>query len=267
MRQRSSNHMGIVLRRVETPAGDLICTLFGPNGKYKGIARGGVRGPLTSTLNLFHHVQVQLYQTPQTDLPTIQQAVLEGALPRLAELERYTWAHMMAELTGALFQEGEPLESAVFETVAASLRGIAHQDDPEWVALVMCFKLLASAGLRPQLTHCARCRQTYPTVPDGLGGLHCTNCVNSMSRNMPQIPQHTSHTLHTSHTSRNAYNEQKALELPKESLEFLYYVYKRNVRTHMQNPVPPHFRRSIWLVLERHLNAQVGRLNSFRALI
>lgn len=89
-----------------TPAGDILVTLLTPQGKLKAVARGGVRGPLSSRLNLFHHVGMQVYQGPQNDLASVQQAVLEGALPTLAQPERYAFAHLLAEFAEALYQEG-----------------------------------------------------------------------------------------------------------------------------------------------------------------
>ena len=96
----------------------------------KTVARGGVRGPLASRLNLFHHVHVQVYQGPHNDLASVQQAVLEGALPTLAQPERYAFAHLMAEFADALFQEGEFSEQAfeLFDMTALLRSAVA------WVA-------------------------------------------------------------------------------------------------------------------------------------
>ena len=147
MSTRSTNRSGIVMRRRVTPAGDIIVTLLTPQGKIKAIARGGVRGPQASRLNLFHHVGVQLYQTPQSDLATVKQSILEGALPHLCEPERHPYAHLLSELADALFQEGEFSEQA-FDLYAGSLRGVSHHADPEWVALVMSVQTALTGRIR-----------------------------------------------------------------------------------------------------------------------
>ncbi|PTA69256.1 DNA repair protein RecO [Deinococcus arcticus] len=236
MRSRSANRSGIVIRRRVTPAGDIIVTLLTPQGKLKAIARGGVRGPLSSRLNLFHHVGVQIYQTPGNDLATVQQAVLEGALPSLAQPGRYAFAHLMAEFADALFQEGEFSEQA-FELFAGALRGVAHQPDPEWVALVMSYKLLALAGFVPQTARCARCGAPAPAHPDPLGGqLLCARCA--------ALPAY-----------------------PAEALDFLQGVVRRTVRESMAHPLSAEQRPALWRALERFVTAQVGSVQSWRQLV
>ncbi|ADV68102.1 DNA repair protein RecO [Deinococcus maricopensis] len=236
MRSRTANRVGIVIRRAVMPAGDVILTLLTPQGKVKGIARGGARGALMSRLNLFQHLAVQLYQTPNNDLATIQQATLEGALPRLSEPERYPLAHLLAELADALFQEGEHSEQA-FELFAAALRGVAFQPDPEWVALVMSYKLLAFAGFVTRAERCARCGAADPTGLDALSGhVVCRACSN--------LPR-----------------------LPDELLGFLRSVARTSVRGLMEVPLPREVRPAAWRALERFVTAQVGDVRSWRSLV
>lgn len=236
MRSRTANRSGIVIRRRVTPAGDIIVTLLTPQGKLKAVARGGVKGPLSSSLNLFHNVGVQVYQAPGNDLASVKQAVLEGALPKLAEPERYAFAHLMAEFADALFQEGEFSEQA-FDLFAGALRGISHQPDPEWVALVMSYKLLGLAGIIPQTARCARCGTPDPEHPDVLGGqLLCRNCA--------ALPPY-----------------------PPEALDFLRGVVRRTVRASMDAPIPADQRPALWKALERFVTVQVGNVHSWRQLV
>lgn len=236
MRSRTANRSGIVIRRRVTPAGDIIVTLLTPQGKLKAVARGGVKGPLSSSLNLFHHVGVQVYQGPHNDLASVKQAVLEGALPTLAEPERYAFAHLMAEFADALFQEGEFSEQA-FDLLAASLRGVAHQPDPEWVALVMSYKLLGLAGVIPQTARCARCGAPEPQHPDPLGGqLLCGKCA--------ALPPH-----------------------PPAVLDFLRNAVRRTVRANFEQPVPVAERPQLWRALEKFVSVQIGGVQSWRQLV
>ncbi len=236
MASRTANRSGIVIRRRVTPAGDIIATLLTPQGKLKAIARGGVRGPQASSLNLFHHVGLQIYQAPNNDLASVRQSVLEGALPRLAEPERYAFAHLMAEFADALFQEGELSEQA-FDLFAAALRGISSQDDPEWVTLVMSYKLLGLAGILPQTNRCARCRSEHPAHPDPLGGqMLCSKCAS--------LPSY-----------------------PPESLDFLRQVMRRSVRASFEAPLPLPQRKAVWRALERFVTVQIGNVHSWRQLV
>ncbi|MFC6591143.1 DNA repair protein RecO [Deinococcus lacus] len=237
MPPRTTNRSGIVLRRRVTPAGDIMVSLLTPQGKVRAIVRSGLRrnglnSAHASRLSLFHHVGLQLYQTPNGDLATVQQAVLEGALPTLAQPERHTYAHLSAELAELLFQEGEQ-SSEAFELVAGALRGIAHHPDPEWVALVMTHKLLGLAGFVPRVSQCARCGAADPAHPDPHGGLLlCRACSG-----LPPLPAAT--------------------------LDFRRSVMRRSVRASMETPLPPEFRPELWRSLERFVTLQVGQLRSW----
>lgn len=220
-----------MIRRHVTPAGDIIVTLLTPQGKIKAIARGGVRGPLSSALNLFHHVAVQLYQTPQADLGTVRQAALEGALPTLSEPERYPYAHLLAELSDQLFQEGEFSETA-FDLFAGGLRGVSRHPDPEWVGLVMSYKLLGLAGFVPRVARCAHCDEADPAHPDPLGGqLLCSRCASQ--------PPHS-----------------------EPVLTFMRQVLRQSVRALMEHPLEDADRDAAWRALERFVAVQVGTVRS-----
>ncbi|WP_027481628.1 DNA repair protein RecO [Deinococcus pimensis] len=235
MSSRHSNRSGIVLRRHVTTGGDVILTLLTPHGKLKAIARGGARGVLQSRLNLFQHIALQTYATPRSDLPTVQQVTLEGALPRLADPARYGYAHLMAELADALYQEGEHTEMA-FDLFSGALRGISHHADPEWVALVMGFKLLILAGFVPRAVTCARCGKPDPAHPDVLTGhLVCASCA--------ELPA-----------------------LAPDVVAFLRDVPRETVRTLMERPLRGERRQSLWRALERFVGLHVGEVRSWRGL-
>ena len=238
-RQRSASRSGVVLRRWKTPKGDLIVSLLTRQGKLRAIARGGLRGKHAGALNLFHHVGLQVYARPGDELAVIQQASLEGALPRLALPERHPYAHLLAELADLLFQEGEADEygQQAFDLFAGALRGVAHHHDPEWVALVMSYKLLGLAGILPQTSRCARCGAPDPAHPDPLGGqLLCAQCA--------ALPAY-----------------------PPEALDFLRGAVRRTVRASMDSPVPPEQRPLLWRALERFVSVQVGNVQSWRQLV
>lgn len=235
MSSRHANRSGIVLRRHVTTAGDVILTLLTPQGKLKAIARGGARGQQQSKLNLFQHLAVQTYATPRSDLPTVQQVSLEGALPRLSDPARYGYAHLMAELADAIYQEGESAEQA-FDLFAGALRGISHHPDPEWVSLVMGYKLLILAGFVPRAAACTRCGTIDPSHPDPLTGhLVCAACAD--------LP-----------------------ELASPVVDFLRDVPRSTVRAMMDRPLARDLRPQLWRLLERFVVLHIGDVRSWRGL-
>ena len=210
-------------------------TVLTPQGKLKAIARGGLRGKQTGPLNLFHHVGLQVYARPGDDLATVQQSQLEGALPTLAQPERHPYAHLLAELADSLFQEGEAdeLGGQAFDLFAGGLRGVAHHGDPDWVALVLSYKLLALAGFPPRTRHCVRCGAPDPAHPDPFGGeLLCARCATQPAYS-PQV------------------------------LDFLRHSVRRTVRENMDQGLSPQDRAAVWKALERFVGTQVGRVNSW----
>lgn len=235
-RSRLVNRSGVVVRRFVTPAADLILTLLTPQGKLKVIARAGARGPMASRLNLFQHVNTQLYVSPRADLAVVEQVTLEGALPRLAEPERYPFAHLLCELADALFQEGER-SAAAFELFTGALRGVSHHPDPAFVALVMSYKLLGLAGFQLRTRTCARCGAPDPASPDPLSGqLVCRRCAS--------LP-----------------------DLASPLLEFLDEVQRLSVRRLMETPLPEAWRPEAWRLLERFVTVQVADVRSWRSLL
>lgn len=90
---------GIVVRRRELPSGDVVVTVLGSGGKWRGVARKGkLLGGNLARLSLFHEVSVQGYRKRDDDLLLITQVELSGALPALSQPALYPYAHLLAEL-------------------------------------------------------------------------------------------------------------------------------------------------------------------------
>lgn len=149
MSRYALNH-GIVLRRTALPSGDVVVTVFGRGGKWRGIARKGKKlGGLTSRLSLFNDVEVQLYQRrPNEDLPLIIQVVLTGALPRLSDPNVYPYAHVLAELVDRLTSD-HASDRNMFELFASGLRGIHQHENPSFIALLYAWRMLKLSGFAP----------------------------------------------------------------------------------------------------------------------
>lgn len=170
------------MRRTELPSGDVVVTLFNERGKQRAVARKGkLPGGNLGKLSLFHDVTVQHYtrSVDPNDLTLITQVQLNGALPGLSDPDIYPYAHVLAELTDKLATDVH-LDGQLYHYFASALRGVAQHPDPERVALVMSWRLLAQAGLTPRLTRCARCGGTDLTGANtfdvAAGGFSCAAC-------------------------------------------------------------------------------------------
>lgn len=169
---------GIVIRRRALPSGDVIVTLMNRDGKWRAVARRGksVGGNL-GRLSLFHDVTVQYYRRRDDDLALLTQVQLNGALPRLAEPQIYPFAHLLAELVDELTVDVQ-LGERMYDYLASGLRGLNRHHDPELVALLYAWRLLAVAGLTPNLSSCARCGSpdSLETFDVAAGGVSCLDC-------------------------------------------------------------------------------------------
>lgn len=169
---------GIVIRRTELPSGDIVATLMGLEGKWRGVARKGkLLGGNLGKLSLFHDVTVQYYKKRDEDLALMTQVQLNGALSKLSEPGIYPYAHVLAELTDKLTVDVH-LGESIYEYLASGLRGLSQHSDPELVALIFSWKLLQQAGLSPMLRRCARCgnEDVGSTFDIAAGGLTCAAC-------------------------------------------------------------------------------------------
>jgi DNA repair protein RecO (recombination protein O) len=137
MASRYRTRSGIVVRRNVTPAGDVILGLLTPEGKLRGVARGGVKGSRSPRLNLFQHLTVQTYEKPGNDLATLSEIMLEGALPGLSSPDVYPFAHFLCELADKLYQEEDFVGQAGFELFTGGLRGLVRHTDPDRITLLV----------------------------------------------------------------------------------------------------------------------------------
>ena len=235
MGQRYAVQEGIILRRSELPSGDIIVTLLSEESKWRAVARKGkLVGGNLGKLSLFHDVTVQHYTRPgdQSDLALITQVQLNGALPRLSDPTVYPYAHVMAELTDKLAVDVH-LDGGFYRYFTGALRGVSQHPDPERVALVMSWRLLAQGGLSPRVTRCARCGERdlagAVTFDVAAGGLSCAAC-NSGFRLLPSVRDEL--------TALHRLSVAEALTLPFTE------------------------RRAHWALLSRYLGYHVGEVQS-----
>ena len=228
------------MRRTELPSGDVVVTLLSEGSKWRAVARKGkLVGGNLGKLSLFHDVTVQHYTRPgQDELALITQVQLNGALPSLSDPEVYPYAHVLAELTDKLAVDVH-LDNGFYRYFAGALRGVAQHPDPERVALVMSWRLLAQGGLTPRLTRCARCGERDLETGSGAvfdvaaGGLSCAACGGGF-RLVPSVRDEL--------LALHRLSVAAALELPFAE------------------------RRAHWALLERYLGFHIGEVQSLRHL-
>ena len=235
MSKRYSVREGIVLRRLALPSGDVIVTLLSEDGKWRGVARKGkLIGGNLGKLSLFHDVTVQHYQRKDEDLALITQVQLNGALPKLSDPMIYPYAHVLAELTDKLTVDVH-LGERIYSYLTSGLRGLVQHGDPEAVALVMSWRLLAQAGLAPRLTRCARCgaREVGRSFDIASGGLTCEACG-------------------------------VGFKLSGQMADELRGLHQRSVRDVLEEPLEE--RPAHWNLLSRYLAYHVGEVESLTNL-
>jgi DNA repair protein RecO (recombination protein O) len=228
---------GIVLRRAVTPAGDVILGVLTPEGKLRAVARSGVKGPRSPRLNLFQHLNLQLYERPGNDLATITQVQLEGALPTLTDPSRYPFAHLLAELADRVWQENDFVGQAGFELFSGGLRGLVRHHDPDRVALVIAWKLLAMHGLYPRVSRCLE-------TGDESGLTHFDPVAGGVL---------SSRTNHGMRIGENATIE-------------LQQMGRGTVREILEDELDPITREALWRALEAYTRHHIGEIHAWAAI-
>lgn len=155
----------------------MVATLLTPDGKWRAVARKGrLPGGNLARLSLFHDVTVQVWRRRDDDLALITQVRLNGALSGLARPEAYPFAHLLAELADVLTAE-HPMDERCYALVASGLRGLHAHDDPGAVALAYAWRLLALAGLAPDVHACAGCGGPPSRLDVAAGHALCDTCA------------------------------------------------------------------------------------------
>ena len=237
MSSRYRTRSGIVLKRHVTPAGDVILELLTPEGKLRGVARGGVKGSRSPRLNLFQHLTVQTYEKPGNDLATISEIVLEGALPGLSSPDVYPFAHFLCELAGKLYQEEDFVGQAGFELFTGGLRGLVHHEDPDRITLLIAWKLLALHGMYPRVSSCIETGdfENLTHFDAGQAGVTSTRVG-------------------------------RGLNIGEDAIEELGNIARGTVREVLEEQLSQSARAGLWLALEAYLGVHVSILQAWGAV-
>ena len=157
-------------------------------GEVRAVARGvrKVRNRLCGRLEVLTFGNLIFFERANKDLHIVDSFDIVESFQVLREdLLKMAYCSHMSELvrqTGAI---GLP-DAGTFDLVLATMFMMKTADDPEMLARTFEIRLLANAGLRPQLDHCVACSGDIGTMPSlgfsvTKGGVLCVKCRRSNS--------------------------------------------------------------------------------------
>ena len=187
----------LVLRVLDFGESDRIVHLLVPDsGRLGAIAKGARRSVrrFPGTLDLFHHVRVQLEPRRGGGLARLDQATLIHAFPGLrAEPPRFALGCYLLELLDRLAPEGAAHGDArrLFAFALGALESAARDPLDRRLRALLELRALDALGLRPELRRCVRCgEEPAPGAPGGPariafhvgeGGPVCARCADGAS--------------------------------------------------------------------------------------
>jgi DNA repair protein RecO (recombination protein O) len=165
----------LLLRTVDYGESDRIVHLLSPDvGRLSVIAKGARRSVrrFPGTLDLFNHLRISVQRRRRGSMGFLEQATLISPFLELrAHTSRYALASYLLELLGRMAPEGAagPDARRIFGFALAAMTALQGMEPDLRLRVLLELRALDALGLRPQLTHCVRCR----AVPDtGLLGFH-----------------------------------------------------------------------------------------------
>lgn len=171
---------GLVIRSMDYGEGNKILTLFSKEqGKVSFVARGAkkVKSRFGSAAQLFTYGDYSYFQSGGS-LGSLNHAEIVEAHHRIREdLHLAARASYLAELTDRMIadQEGQLF---LFEQLKSSFEAMEEGKDPAIVGHLYEMKMLAHAGVVPELDACVSCRSDtgFAAFSVGLGGILCERC-------------------------------------------------------------------------------------------
>ena len=184
----------IVLRRRRLGETSKLVTLYTEKyGKLKVTAKGArqPRSKFGAALELTTELQAVCYLRPERDLQVLSDCDVLRAYPvLLGDLERLSLGSAACELVERLTLEGEP-NRRLYRCLAGVLAGLEEVAQNQVEALFWYYQLRVAEvlGYRPELRHCAACRQPLAGAWLGfsaeLGGGLCAACSKDSGSRVP----------------------------------------------------------------------------------
>ncbi len=176
---------GIVIRTMDYGESNKIVTLFTRELGKIGVMSRGAKKPksrLAAVSQLFIYGTF-LFQKSQ-GLGTLNQAeIIDSFRDVRKDLFRASYATYMVEMTDKLTEERQPNPS-LFELLYQMLHYLNEGVDADVLLRIFEIKMLAVAGIRPQLDECASCGSTDVPVAFSIrdAGFLCKRCVHKDER-------------------------------------------------------------------------------------
>lgn len=153
----------LVLRVVDFGESDRIAHLLTPvTARLTVIAKGAKRSKrrFPGTLDLFHRLEVRAERRRPNAMARLEQARLIDAWTELrTHPRRFALACHLVELVDRIAPEGAGGSEAreLYAVTLAALRVVAERDPDPRLRALLELRVLAAAGLRPELLRCVRC--------------------------------------------------------------------------------------------------------------
>ncbi len=173
---------GIVIRSVDYGESSKVVTLFTrEHGKVGIMARGAkkAKSRLGAVTQLFTHGYYLCKSGPGTGMPDLSQGeIVESYRDLRQNLTQTAYAAYIAELLDRLTHEREP-NPFLFQLLMLTFRLLDEGRDAEILCRIFETKMLAVAGIAPQLQACSHCRGGHEpfAISVSQGGLLCPACM------------------------------------------------------------------------------------------
>jgi DNA repair protein RecO (recombination protein O) len=170
---------GIVIRSMEYGEGNKIINLYTRElGKISVMVLGARKSKsrFAGASQLFAYGEYLLFGSG--NMPTLNQADLFNAHSFIQnDLFRMSYSSYIIEMLYKLTEDRDP-NPFVFELLKQTLDHISEGKDVEIVTRIFEIKMLALAGVRPELDHCVLCEGTDQPYRFSVkeGGLLCVRC-------------------------------------------------------------------------------------------
>jgi DNA repair protein RecO (recombination protein O) len=177
---------GVVLRTYRLRESDRIVVIMTEHhGKVRAVARGvrKTKSKFGSRLEPMSHTRLLLVRGRELDIVSQAESV-ESVAPLLSSLDRTSRAMAIIEAVDQLSIEREP-DPQLYRMLVGALRSIADNPSPLTVA-AFYLKVLAAAGVGPELQSCVRCSEQGPQVQlvafdTSEGGVVCRSCRSGVA--------------------------------------------------------------------------------------
>lgn len=177
---------GVVLRTYKLREADRIVVVHTEeHGKVRAVAKGvrKTTSKFGSRLEPMSHVRLLLSRGRELDVVSQAESV-EPLTALLSSLDRASLGMAAVEAVDQLSIEREP-DAQLYRMLVGVLRSIAENPSPVTIP-AFYWKLLAAAGLRPQLDACVRCGSegseadlvAFDTIE---GGVVCRGCRSGVA--------------------------------------------------------------------------------------